>query len=116
MTTDTRAAMLREEFMTTGPSEVANDAIDIKSLFERARDAHFRRYGKAASLCVAAPGRVNLIGDHTDYNDGFVFPMAIDRFVVIASNLLETDAPPVLNLCRVAEQESTVIPVSQRPT
>ncbi|MFN8035666.1 MAG: galactokinase [Acidimicrobiia bacterium] len=30
-------------------------------------------------LVVGAPGRVNLIGDHTDYNEGFVFPMAIDR-------------------------------------
>jgi len=34
---------------------------------------------------VAAPGRVNIIGEHTDYNDGFVLPMAIERYVVIAA-------------------------------
>ena len=34
---------------------------------------------------MRAPGRVNLIGEHTDYNDGFVFPMALERYTVIAA-------------------------------
>ncbi|MEE2657598.1 MAG: galactokinase [Candidatus Latescibacterota bacterium] len=42
------------------------------------------RFGETATLVVRAPGRVNLIGEHTDYNDGFVMPMAIDRAVWIA--------------------------------
>src|SRR2546428_11191046 len=31
-----------------------------------------------------APGRVNLIGEHTDYNDGFVMPVAIDRHIIVS--------------------------------
>ncbi len=40
------------------------------------------RFGRAAGVAVRAPGRVNLIGEHTDYNEGFVLPMAIDFGVV----------------------------------
>ena len=36
-------------------------------------------------LTVRAPGRVNLIGEHTDYNDGYVFPMAINFDIVMAA-------------------------------
>ena len=43
-----------------------------------------RRYGAKPPIIARAPGRVNLIGDHTDYNDGFVLPMAIDREVWFA--------------------------------
>ncbi len=42
------------------------------------------QYGVDPDLVVRAPGRVNLIGEHTDYNDGFVLPMAINRAVWIA--------------------------------
>lgn len=41
-------------------------------------------FGEKPAYLVRAPGRVNIIGDHTDYNDGFVLPMAIDRAVWIA--------------------------------
>jgi galactokinase len=43
-----------------------------------------RLYGEPPALVIRAPGRVNLIGEHTDYNDGFVLPMAINRAVWIA--------------------------------
>ena len=44
-------------------------------------------YGRAPRWIVAAPGRVNVIGEHTDYNDGFVLPMAIERYAVMAADL-----------------------------
>src|SRR5438034_8322119 len=43
-------------------------------------------FGQAPRWVVAAPGRVNLIGEHTDYNDGFVLPMAIERYTLIAAD------------------------------
>lgn len=42
------------------------------------------RLNSTATITAAAPGRVNLIGEHIDYCDGFVMPFAIDRYIVIA--------------------------------
>ncbi len=45
----------------------------------------FRKiYHASPALFVSAPGRINLIGEHTDYSEGFVFPAAIDRYISIA--------------------------------
>jgi galactokinase len=54
------------------------------SIPQRVTEAFHRILGGAPTLLVRAPGRVNLIGEHTDYNDGFVLPMAISRAVWIA--------------------------------
>ncbi len=50
----------------------------------RAVAAYQRAYGRDPSHLVHAPGRVNLIGEHTDYNDGFVLPMALERAAWLA--------------------------------
>ena len=47
-------------------------------------------YGDGATL-FASPGRINLIGEHTDYNGGFVFPGAVDKGIVAAIRLNGTD-------------------------
>ena len=48
-------------------------------------------YGTAPEVVLRAPGRVNLIGEHTDYNDGFVLPAAIDRATYVAFSPAPTD-------------------------
>ena len=47
-------------------------------------------YGEGATL-YTSPGRINLIGEHTDYNGGFVFPGAVDKGIVAAIRLNGTD-------------------------
>lgn len=49
-------------------------------------DVFKQQFGHAPELVVRAPGRVNLIGEHTDYNEGFVFPAAIDREMTIVAS------------------------------
>ncbi|HWD61899.1 MAG TPA: galactokinase [Humibacter sp.] len=59
----------------------------MTDLVETARARFTELYGHAPQGIWSAPGRVNLIGEHTDYNDGFVFPFAIDRRTVAALSL-----------------------------
>ncbi len=61
----------------------------ILELAQKAKAEFVKCYNTKPTWIVAAPGRVNLIGEHTDYNDGFVFPMAIERYTVIAAGPVE---------------------------
>ena len=48
------------------------------------QEIFYSKYGEKPNMVVKSPGRVNIIGEHTDYNNGFVLPMAIDRHIKIA--------------------------------
>jgi len=60
------------------------------------RDAYTKRFGTSPRLIVRAPGRVNLIGEHTDYNEGFVLPVAIDRATIVAARNRDDDTVVVV--------------------
>src|SRR5262245_28602170 len=47
-------------------------------------DEFVRRFGERPTQVAIGPGRVNLIGEHTDYNDGYVLPVALKRDVRVA--------------------------------
>ena len=51
---------------------------------QRAARAYTEQFGEEPDVVASAPGRVNLIGEHTDYNGGFVLPCAIDRRIAVA--------------------------------
>ena len=50
------------------------------------------RFGRAPRALAVAPGRVNLIGEHTDYSGGHVLPMAVDRHVVVAFDVAKGES------------------------
>jgi galactokinase len=60
--------------------------MNLKELTAHVTAECHKRYGQLPRWIVAAPGRVNIIGEHTDYNDGFVLPMAIERYAIMAAD------------------------------
>lgn len=58
----------------------------MKALIDKTKQAFATQFGYQSDTTVQAPGRVNLIGEHTDYNDGFVLPCAINYGTVISGH------------------------------
>ncbi|TWU56064.1 galactokinase [Rubripirellula reticaptiva] len=93
----------------------ADDGNDAASRYQATVEQHFQsQYGRPATVVVSAPGRVNLIGEHIDYNDGYVLPLAIERSVVIAAAPAPENGPAgQANLYSMDLAESAVIRLDQ---
>jgi galactokinase len=75
--------------------------------------AEFQKtYGRAPRWIAAAPGRVNVIGEHTDYNDGFVLPMAIEFYTIMAADQ-RPDGKDIITFRSTSQTDAATVDLSQ---
>src|SRR5947208_10222600 len=79
------------------PPVAAPDARTVRALF-------VDRFGREPEVLASAPGRVNLIGEHTDYNGGEVLPIAIASRTWVAVGLRPADGPPTMRAVSSTER------------
>src|ERR1700744_3252600 len=84
-----------------------DDRSSIAALIQVTREKYVERFGRAPRWLAAAPGGVNLIGEHTDYNGGHVLPMAIERATIIAADRAPTGGNNVRLVSDGAADEAT---------
>jgi galactokinase len=82
--------------------------MSLNKLAAQVADEFEKQYGRPPRWIAAAPGRVNVIGEHTDYNDGFVLPMAIEFYSVMAADR-PVDGKNVITLHSTLEKEAATI-------
>ncbi|KAM3844906.1 galactokinase [Vipera latastei] len=89
--------------------EKERESNPVRSLLAAAREVYKRVYGEEdPKIAVSAPGRVNLIGEHTDYNQGFVLPMAIQMRTVVVGSPREDGIISITTTAEEAEDPKTV--------
>lgn len=76
---------------------------------------NFKAEFKADPLLVFSPGRINLIGEHTDYNKGFVFPAAIDKGIYAAIQKSNADNSTIIALDKKERHQFTTTSISVLP-
>lgn len=86
------------------------------SPLQRTTQAFVAAFGARPALAVRAPGRVNLIGEHTDYNDGFVLPCAIDFHTVVAGSPRDDGRVRVIAVDYAGERDEFSLAAPIEPT
>ena len=82
---------------------------DLHQLYAKV-SAEFKKKFVNEPLIVRSPGRINLIGEHTDYNEGFVFPAAINKEIALAIAKNQTQ---LIRLCSLDEKDELTISLSE---
>jgi galactokinase len=76
---------------------------------ETIKKKYTAQFGTAPQIIVRSPGRVNIIGEHTDYNEGFVLPAAIDKAAYVAMALRDDEK---IHLCALDLNETFSIDIN----
>lgn len=89
----------------------------LPELSRKTADEFQKTYGRAPRWIAAAPGRVNVIGEHTDYNDGFVLPMAIEFYTIMAADT-RPDGKDIITFRSTSQTDAATVDLSQpvKPT
>lgn len=86
---------------------IYGDQSDVQTRrYSEAMEAFTATYGPGEILAFRAPGRVNLIGEHTDYNHGFVLPVALDKDILLLAR------PRSDSIVRLSNSEEQFLPLS----
>ncbi|XP_028027952.1 galactokinase-like [Bombyx mandarina] len=81
-------------------------------LLRQATDRFIVAYGRRPEVAAAAPGRVNLIGEHVDYCEGFVLPVAIPFLTVVVGSYNNTDVCRVITVLASGEELEASFPAT----
>ena len=82
-------------------------------LIQDTTDFFKEKFGNVPAKIILSPGRINIIGEHIDYNDGYVLPAAIDKIVCFA---FEKNNSNTANIEAIDLNESLVIDVTKEET
>lgn len=86
---------------------MATKFVPVEQLVVEAKKIFKEQFGEEADIAVFAPGRVNLIGEHTDYNDGFVMPMALPLVTVMVGKKVEGSVVTVYTTSKFCDQKTS---------